>query len=91
MRQTMEQVSEPEDEHTKPETVVTPIRARSIITRNNSPDVGFNLSVNPYQGCEHRQTFPGRTAALRPGPPISLTQYRAIQAAIAGSTLIVLA
>lgn len=37
----------------KPETRVTPVRARSIITRNNSPDVGFNLSVNPYQGCEH--------------------------------------
>lgn len=34
-------------------TSVTPIRARSIITRNQSPDVGFNLSINPYQGCEH--------------------------------------
>jgi len=30
-----------------------PIRARSILTRNASPDVGFNVSVNPYQGCEH--------------------------------------
>lgn len=27
--------------------------ARSIITRNNSPDVGFSQSVNPYRGCEH--------------------------------------
>lgn len=36
-----------------PETRITPIRARSVITRNQSPDVGFNLSVNPYQGCEH--------------------------------------
>lgn len=36
-----------------PDTRVTPIRARSIITRNQSPDVGFNRSVNPYQGCEH--------------------------------------
>jgi len=36
-----------------PETQVVPIRARSILTRNASPDVGFNLSVNPYQGCEH--------------------------------------
>ena len=26
---------------------------RSIITRNNSPDVGFETSVNPYRGCEH--------------------------------------
>jgi hypothetical protein len=26
---------------------------RSIITRNNSPDVGFETSLNPYRGCEH--------------------------------------
>ena len=28
-------------------------KARSIITRNRSPDIFFNLSVNPYRGCEH--------------------------------------
>ncbi|MGQ3674857.1 PA0069 family radical SAM protein [Xanthobacter sp. TB0139] len=28
-------------------------RARSIITRNTSPDVGFDRSINPYRGCEH--------------------------------------
>ncbi len=27
--------------------------ARSIISRNDSPDVGFSQSVNPYKGCEH--------------------------------------
>lgn len=27
--------------------------AKSVITRNNSPDVGFDRSVNPYRGCEH--------------------------------------
>jgi DNA repair photolyase len=27
--------------------------SRTIITRNNSPDVGFETSVNPYRGCEH--------------------------------------
>jgi DNA repair photolyase len=27
--------------------------ARSIISRNRSPDVPFDLSVNPYRGCEH--------------------------------------
>lgn len=27
--------------------------ARSVISRNNSPDVGFSASVNPYRGCEH--------------------------------------
>ncbi len=26
---------------------------QSIISRNNSPDVGFEASVNPYRGCEH--------------------------------------
>lgn len=26
---------------------------RTIITRNNSPDVGFDRSINPYRGCEH--------------------------------------
>src|SRR5438094_1846225 len=25
----------------------------SVITRNNSPDVGFETSLNPYRGCEH--------------------------------------
>jgi len=36
-----------------PDTQVTEERARSIITRNQSPDVGFNASINPYRGCEH--------------------------------------
>jgi DNA repair photolyase len=26
---------------------------KTIISRNNSPDVGFETSVNPYRGCEH--------------------------------------
>jgi DNA repair photolyase len=26
---------------------------KSIITRNTSPDVGFEISLNPYRGCEH--------------------------------------
>ena len=34
-------------------TRVTSERARSIISRNQSPDVGFSQSVNPYRGCEH--------------------------------------
>ncbi len=32
--------------------------ARSIISRNKSPDVGFSQSVNPYRGCEHGLNFP---------------------------------
>lgn len=27
--------------------------ARSVITRNDSPDISFDRSVNPYRGCEH--------------------------------------
>ncbi|WP_367380863.1 PA0069 family radical SAM protein [Stenotrophomonas cyclobalanopsidis] len=34
-------------------TNVTEERARGVISRNNSPDVGFSASVNPYRGCEH--------------------------------------
>jgi DNA repair photolyase len=30
---------------------------RSIITRNNSPDVGFDYSVNVYRGCTHACTY----------------------------------
>jgi DNA repair photolyase len=37
----------------RPETVVTLQRARSIISRNDSPDLPFSQSINPYQGCEH--------------------------------------
>lgn len=31
---------------------VEPDRARSVITINDSPDVGFEYSINPYRGCE---------------------------------------
>ena len=34
-------------------TTVTMESARSIITRNESPDVPFARSINPYRGCEH--------------------------------------
>jgi DNA repair photolyase len=34
-------------------TTVTFEVARSIITRNESPDLGFDRSINPYRGCEH--------------------------------------
>lgn len=34
-------------------TTVTQEAARSILSFNSSPDVGFDRSVNPYRGCEH--------------------------------------
>src|SRR3954451_21943444 len=37
----------------KRRTTVTIEHPRSILTRNNSPDVGFDRSINAYRGCEH--------------------------------------
>ncbi len=37
----------------RPKTTVTVQLSRTIISRNDSPDVGFTQSINPYQGCEH--------------------------------------
>lgn len=34
-------------------TTVTIEKPKSILTRNSSPDTGFDRSVNPYRGCEH--------------------------------------
>src|SRR5262245_33544978 len=34
-------------------TTVAIDATKSIITRNDSPDVGFDRSINPYRGCEH--------------------------------------
>jgi len=34
-------------------TTVQTEAARKIITRNDSPDIGFDRSINPYRGCEH--------------------------------------
>jgi len=35
------------------ETTVTIDSTRKIITRNDSPDISFDRSINPYRGCEH--------------------------------------
>ena len=47
--------SEPEagPDPLRPRTEVREEIARSIVSRNDSPDVGFSQSVNPYRGCEH--------------------------------------
>jgi len=42
-----------EKEAVELKTSVTIERARSIVSRNDSPDVGFDQSINPYRGCEH--------------------------------------
>ena len=35
------------------ETIVTPEIAKTIISTNQSPDISFDQSINPYRGCEH--------------------------------------
>jgi DNA repair photolyase len=42
-----------DNEPAKPATTLHIDRARTIIARNDSPDVGFDQSINPYRGCEH--------------------------------------
>src|SRR5215471_8440234 len=42
-----------EDAPLRIRTVVRIQHARTIIARNESPDIPFNQSINPYQGCEH--------------------------------------
>lgn len=42
-----------EDQTSKLVTQVTAEVAKSILTRNQSPDLPFSVSLNPYRGCEH--------------------------------------
>jgi DNA repair photolyase len=42
-----------EEEPAPLRTTVTPEKTRTIISTNDSPDVPFNQSINPYRGCEH--------------------------------------
>ncbi|HYJ18871.1 MAG TPA: PA0069 family radical SAM protein [Burkholderiales bacterium] len=42
-----------DEEPGRPKTIVTAERVKSIISRNESPDIPFSCSINPYRGCEH--------------------------------------
>ena len=44
---------DPDDPEPRPATHFYRDTTRKIIASNDSPDVGFNFSVNPYRGCEH--------------------------------------
>jgi DNA repair photolyase len=44
---------DPEDERPKVTTHFYRDATKTIIARNNSPDVSFETSINPYRGCEH--------------------------------------
>ena len=42
-----------EEEPATVRTIITEETAKTIISRNKSPDLPFNVSLNPYRGCEH--------------------------------------
>jgi len=41
------------DEVVLPQTEIIEQRVKSILSGNDSPDIPFDLSINPYRGCEH--------------------------------------
>ena len=43
----------PPDERGNPKTVFIPDGSASVVSKNNSPDIPFEVSLNPYRGCEH--------------------------------------
>lgn len=45
--------TEPDEEASAPQTVFYRDTSRSVLAENDSPDVGFRFSLNPYRGCEH--------------------------------------
>lgn len=50
---TLARAAEEEAERPAPATRVHDEQVRSVLTRNESPDIHFDLSLNPYRGCEH--------------------------------------
>jgi DNA repair photolyase len=44
---------DPDDIRPSPQTQIFVDRARRVLTTNDSPDVPFDVSINPYRGCEH--------------------------------------
>jgi DNA repair photolyase len=41
------------EERVAPATQIIEERVKSILSSNDSPDVAFDISINPYRGCEH--------------------------------------
>jgi len=55
-------------------TQVTREPAKTIITRNDSPDISFDRSINPYRGCEHGVSIVSRDRPM----PISACRLGSI-------------
>lgn len=54
--ESIERVPEPpedSDDISSPHTQFFRDSSKSIVAYNDSPDVGFDASINPYRGCEH--------------------------------------
>ena len=62
-----------DDEPLRLKTVIHIERAKSIISRHDSPDVGFAQSVNPYRGCSH-----GCSYCTHPLTPILMANGRTL-------------
>jgi DNA repair photolyase len=59
-KQTLEAVDDGWFVEESPDSIATtlePDRAREVITTNDSPDIGFDQSINPYRGCEHACSY----------------------------------
>ena len=68
-----------EDEPQRLKTVVHIERAKSIISRHDSPDVGFEQSVNPYRGCAHGCSYcgaPDTPILMGNGRTLALSELR---------------
>jgi DNA repair photolyase len=48
---------DPDEEPSALATTVIPEKTKSILTTNDSPDIPFDVSINPYKGCEHGCTY----------------------------------
>ena len=59
------EAGENEEEPARPRTLYLRDPSRTILATNESPDVGFDASVNPYRGCEH-----GCVYCLAPETPV---------------------
>ena len=44
---------EAHEEHLAPATQVIEENAKRILSTNDSPDIDFDVAINPYRGCEH--------------------------------------
>jgi DNA repair photolyase len=64
---------DPPDEPLRLKTTIHLEQAKSVISRHNSPDVGFAQSINPYRGCAH-----GCPYCIWPGTPVLMANGRTL-------------